>query len=90
MKYAKLTVIVCYSPTEDKEEEDKDSFYKNFRKHVHDVLLILGDLNAKVDTNNEGKRSTMGNNGFGVINNNGSRLIDFCQENKFIIEGTTY
>lgn len=32
----------------------------------------------------------MGNNGFGVINNNGSRLIDFCQENKFIIEGTTY
>ena len=24
VKYAKLTVIVCYDPTEDKEEEDKD------------------------------------------------------------------
>ena len=26
-KYTKLTVIVCYAPTEDAEEADKDAFY---------------------------------------------------------------
>lgn len=53
-------------------------FIKNFRKYVYDVFFIFGDFNVKVDINNKGKRFIMGNNGFGVINNNGSRLIDFC------------
>lgn len=57
---------------------------------VHDVLLILGDLNAKVVTNNEGKEFTMGKHGCGVINKNSSRLVDFCQENKLIIGGTIF
>lgn len=86
-KYAKLTIIVCYSPTEDKEEEDNDSFYEELQKAVeetpvHDVLLILGDLNGKCGTNNKGKEFTMGKHGCGVINKNRSRLVDFCQENK--------
>ena len=94
-KYAKLTVIVCYAPTEDKEEEEKDSFYEELQKAVeetpaHDVLLILGNLNAKVGTNNEGKEATMGRHGWGVMNNNGSRLIDFYQENKLTIGGTIF
>ncbi|XP_062595390.1 craniofacial development protein 2-like [Saccostrea cucullata] len=50
---------------------------------VHDVLVILGDLNAKINTNNEGKESIMEKHGCGVINNNGSRLVDFCLENKW-------
>ncbi|XP_061188077.1 craniofacial development protein 2-like [Saccostrea echinata] len=92
LKYAKLTVVVCYSPTEDKDEEEKDSFYEELQRAieetpVHDVLLILGNVNAKVVTNNEGKESIMGKYGCGVINNNGSRLEDFCQENKLIIGG---
>ncbi|XP_061176934.1 craniofacial development protein 2-like [Saccostrea echinata] len=94
-KFAKLTVVVCYSPTEDKDEEEKDSFYEELQRAieetpVHDVLLILGDLNAKVGTNNEGKESIMGKYGCGVINNNGSRLVDFCQENKLVIGGTIF
>ncbi|XP_062572471.1 craniofacial development protein 2-like [Saccostrea cucullata] len=87
-KFAKLTVIVCYSPTEDKEEE-KNSFYEELQRAVeetpvHDVLIIRGDLNAKIGTNNEGKESIMGKHGCDVINNNGSRLVDFCLENKLL------
>lgn len=33
----------------------KKNWRKQWRKLVHDVLFILGDLNAKVGTNNEGK-----------------------------------
>ena len=57
---------------------------------THDVLLILGDLNAKVGSINEGKEHIMGKQGCGVANDNGGRLINFCQENNLIIGGTIF
>ena len=30
--YAKLTVVVCYSPTEDAEDEEKEAFYDQLQK----------------------------------------------------------
>lgn len=46
---------------------------------VHDLLLILGDLNANAGTNNEGEESIIGKHGCGVIDSKGSRLEDLCQ-----------
>ena len=93
--YAKLTVIVCYAPTEDTEEEEKDTFYDSLQRTVdetprHDVLLVMGDLNAKVGSDNEGKEGTMGREGLGDGNNNGERLSTFCQENNLVIGGTLF
>ena len=56
----------------------------------HDVLLIMGDLNAKVATDNQGKESTMRKQGLGDANDNGDRLITFCQENRLVIGGTIF
>ena len=61
-KYAKLTIVICYSPIEDSEEEENGAFYDQLQKTVeeapvHDVLMLLGYLNAKVGTNHEGKRT---------------------------------
>ena len=94
-KYAKLTVVICYSPTEDSEEEEKEVFYDQLQKTVedtpvHDVLLLLGDFNAKVGTNNEGKERVMGKQGCGIINGNGSRLVNFCEDNNLVIGGTIF
>ena len=66
--FAKLSVIVCYAPTEDAEDEEKDTFYDELQASVdetpsHDVLLIMGDLNAKVGVDNQGKESTTGRQG---------------------------
>lgn len=85
--FAKLTVIVCYGPTENSVDVEKDTFYDQLQKLVdetqaHDVLLIMGDLNAKVGSNNKGKENTMGQHSLGDINNNGDRLTSFCQENR--------
>ena len=93
--FAKLTVIVCYAPTEDALEEDKDTFYDQLQELVdetpsHDVLLIMGDLNAKVGSNNKGKETIMGKHGLGDINDNGERLTSFCQENRLVIGGTIF
>jgi len=93
--FAKLTAVVCYAPTEDAEEDEKVSFYDNLQKVVdetpyHDVLLIMGDLNAKVGRNNQGKEGTMGQQGLGYCNNNGERLSTFCMENNLVISGTIF
>ena len=52
IQFAKLSVIVCYAPTEDAEDEKKDTFYDELQASVdetpsHDVLLIMGDLMQK-------------------------------------------
>ena len=93
--FAKLSVIVCYAPTEDAEDQEKDTFYDELQASVHetpfhDVLLIMGDLNAKVGVDNQGKESTMGRQGLGDANDNGDRLITFCQENRLVIGGTIF
>ena len=71
--FAKLTVIVCYAPTEVSEDEEKDVFSDNLQEAieatpVHDMLFVLGDLNAKVGKENTGKE--MGEHGRGIRNNN--------------------
>lgn len=51
--YAKTTIIQCYSHTNDAEEDVKDAYYEALQAHIsktpqHDVLIIIGDQNAKV------------------------------------------
>ena len=94
-RYTKLSVIQCYAPTNDAEEEAKDTFYLQLQKALdsvpsHDVLLVIGDLNAKVGRSNEGREKTMGKNGCGEMNENGERLADICGLNVLVIGGTIF
>ena len=92
--FAKLRVIVCYAPTENAEDEEKDTFYDELQavdeKPAHDVLLIMGDLNAKEGVDCQGKESTKGRQGLGDANDNEDRLTTFCQENRLVIGGTIF
>ena len=54
------------------------------------MLLDVGDLNAKVGKENEGKENIMGKHGCGNINENGDRLVDLCEVNNQIIGGTIF
>ena len=90
-----MTVTVCYAPTEDAEEEIRDEFYDHLEKAIrttpqHDTLLVTGDLNARVGTDNTGKERTMGTHGYGCINNNGERLVKLCEETNLVIGGTLF
>ena len=47
----------------------------------HDMMVVLGDLNAKIGMDNKGFEEIMGREGCGSMNENGSLFLDFCHAN---------
>ena len=52
-----MTIIQCYSPTNEADDDAKDAYYEALLAQVnktpkHDLLLITGDQNAKVGNDN--------------------------------------
>ena len=58
--------------------------------HKHDILLVMGDLNAKVGEDNDGYENIIGSHGVGERNDNGERLVDFCGLNNLVVTGTIF
>ena len=93
--YINLSIIVCYTPTNDAEMEEKNSFYDQLQDEInatpkHDLIMVIGDLNAKVGSDNLAWKMTMGKHGVGNKNENGVRLLEFCTTNDLIIGGTLF
>ena len=94
-RFIKLSVVTCYAPTEEAEKEEKDNFYDSLRSILedipkHDVLVVLGDFNARVGSDNTNRERIMGKHGTGTMTDNGSRLCDICGENDLVIGGTLF
>ena len=94
-KYIKLTIIHVYAPTEDTDEQIKDEFYGRLQDvldsvNEHDMLIVTGDMNAKVGNDNWAYESVMGKHGLGQRNDNGERLCDMCDMNELVITGTLF
>ena len=53
-----------------------------------DVLIIIGDWNAKVGS--QETPGVTGKFGLGIHNEAGQRLIEFCQENTLVIENMLF
>ena len=53
-----------------------------------DVLFIIGDWNAKVES--QETPGVTGKLGLGVQNEAGQRLIEFCQETALVIANTLF
>ena len=86
-------VIQAYAPTINAEEAEVERFYEDMQVLLEltpkkDVLFIIGDWNAKVGS--QGTPGVTGKFGFGVRNEAGQRLIEFCQENALVIANTLF
>ena len=91
----KLNIIQCYAPTNDKDEETKEDFYKKLQTlcgtlKEKDMTILMGDLNAKIGSDNNGHEEVMGRQGLGKMNENGEMLADFCAFNNMIIGGSVF
>ena len=88
-----ITVIQVYAPTSNAEEAEVERFYENLQDLLEltplkDVLLIIGDWNAKVGS--QETPGVTGKFGLGIWKEAGQRLIESCQENTLVIANTLF
>ena len=88
-----ITVIQAYAPTSNTEEAEVEQYYEDLQDLLEltpkkDVLFIIGDWNAKVGS--QETAGVTGKFGFGMRNEAGQRLIEFCQENALVITNTLF
>ena len=88
-----MTVIQVYAPTTNAEEAEVEWCYEDLQELLEltsktYVLFILGDWNAKVET--QEIPGVTGKFGLGVKNEAGQRLIEFCQENALFTANTLF
>ena len=95
-----LTIINVYAPTSKASLPLKNQFFEDLQRSVDDVpggdiLLVLGDFNARVGTCSEQSgdglwRSALGSFGLGGRNAAGDRLLMWCAMNQFSILNTFF
>ena len=78
-------VIQVYALTSNAEEAEVEWCYGDLQDLLEltpktDVLFIIGDWNAKVES--QETPGVTGEFGLGIQNEAGQRLIEFCQEKK--------
>ena len=88
-----ITVIQVYAPTSNTEEAEVEWFCEDLQDLLEltpqkDVLSIIGDWNAKVES--QETPAVTGKFGLGMRNEAGQRLIEFCQENALVIANTLF
>ena len=86
-----ITTIQVYTPTTNAKEAEQ--FYEDLHDLLEltpkkDVLFILGNWNAKVGS--QETPGVTGKFGFGIQNEAGQRLTEFCQENALVIANTLF
>jgi len=72
-KIRNLTIIQCYAPTETTDKDMKEKFYQQLHERItavqkRDVIVVMGDMNAKVRSDNEGLEHVMGRHAIGNMN----------------------
>ena len=90
-----MTSIQCCSPTNDANPERKDIFHEALQGEVErtpaqDLLTVMGYLNAMVGSDNTSNERVMGKHGYGRMNENGERLVNFCGINNLAIRGSLF
>ena len=88
-----ITVIQAYTSTSNAEETEVERFYEDLQDLLEltpkkDILFIIGDWNAKVGS--QETPGVTGKFGFGMRNEAGQVLIEFCSENTLVIANTLF
>jgi exonuclease III len=90
-----LSIISVHAPTEEKTDEEKEKFYEDLRKvhnkiPKHDVVIILGDLNAKIGKEDVYQNVAGKNTLHKISNRNGQWVCEYAIANNKKIISTYY
>ena len=89
-----IAASAAYAPPEVDESENSDKFYETLQSTIEsifkmDVIIVAGDFNARVGQPTS-RSSLHGKHNPDVRNNNGRRLVGFCNYNNLAITNTLF
>ena len=91
-----VSVIAVYTPTNEAgNEEETKKFYQSLQECVskipkRDMLLVMGDFNARVGNDSNAWQDTIGRFGPEKQNGHGVKLLDFCAFNSLVVTNTLF
>jgi len=90
-----MTVCQVYAPTSTAADSVIEAFYKQLQETIsgvpnQDLIILMGDFNAKVGSQQGNSNGAVGKFGFGQRNERGERLEEFCTLNDLIIANTQF
>ena len=89
-----ITIMEVYAPTSESSDQDIEEFYETIALNIakvpkQDILLIVGDLNAKIGVDaHKDWSGTVGKFGLGNTNDRGLRLLEFAKYYDLVIANT--
>ena len=94
-KHRHMTIVQGYAPTEEADLGDKEAFYSSLDGLLatvpkRDVVLMMGDFNARVGADNNGLDQVMGPHGIGRQNENGGLFVELCSNHSLRVGGTMF
>ncbi|XP_060759866.1 uncharacterized protein LOC132870238 [Neoarius graeffei] len=89
------TAVSAYAPTLDSQDEDKEAFYASLDQVLSNILkedkiLLLRDFNARVGKDHKLWKGTLGKEGVGNTNSNGTLLLSKCAERELVVTNTLF
>ena len=65
------------------DKDMKEKLYQQLHEtitavQIRDVIIVMGDMNAKTGSNSEGLEHVMGRHGIGNMNKNGELFSELC------------
>jgi exonuclease III len=94
-RWCDINVLNVHAPTEDKDDDTKDSFYEELEKVFdqsprYHMKILLGDFNAKVGREDI-INPLIGNDSLHEANNdNGVSVVNFATSKHLIVKSTTF
>ena len=90
-----MDVIQSYAPTNDSDEQDKEELCRRLLTIIQDhpernVIIVMRDFNAEIGSDNRGYEEVMGQQGLGVMNDNGERFADLYATSDLVIGGSFF
>jgi exonuclease III len=94
-KFHNMTLVNIYAPTEDKEEEIKEQFYEELKRTQNrtpkrDIIIILGDMNAKLGKEKVLSQAIGRHTLHSVSNENGEMVANYAISNNMFLVSTNF
>ena len=94
-KYHKLSLLCVHAPTEDSDNIVKEQFFEELQKvqdriAKHDVVVLLGDMNAKIGLEDAYSSVTGKHSLHAESNSNGEFVCEYAAANNMYIMSTKF